>query len=84
MDSTSTSLKFSEFANVNMAEPILLSNSNMVAAVTIDPTTLVSQALGGFLGSPAVLAVPILAAFSVASLLAWGIVSYANPADPDE
>jgi len=34
--------------------------------------------------SPAILAVPILAAVGVASLIAFLIVAYANPADPDE
>jgi len=62
----------------------LESSSNTVAAATIDPTTALSQVLGGLLGSPIILLVPILAAFSIATVIAWLIVSYANPADPDE
>lgn len=62
----------------------LLSSSNSIAAATVDPTTALSQVLGGLIGSPAILAVPILAAFSVATVIAWFIVSYANPADPDD
>eukprot|EP00560_Eucampia_antarctica_P008735 CAMPEP_0197825550 /NCGR_PEP_ID=MMETSP1437-20131217/2602_1 /TAXON_ID=49252 ORGANISM="Eucampia antarctica, Strain CCMP1452" /NCGR_SAMPLE_ID=MMETSP1437 /ASSEMBLY_ACC=CAM_ASM_001096 /LENGTH=118 /DNA_ID=CAMNT_0043425577 /DNA_START=46 /DNA_END=402 /DNA_ORIENTATION=+ len=59
-------------------------SSIQVAVDGIDPTVALTQILGNFLGSPAVLAIPILAAFSVASVIAWFIVSYANPADPDE
>jgi hypothetical protein len=71
--------------DVNMlAEPTILSNSNAIAAATVDPTTALSQVLGGLLGSYAILFVPILAAVSVASVIAWFIVSYANPADPDD
>lgn len=64
-------------------EPLVSSSTNLAAA-TVDPTTALSNVLGGLLGSPAILAVPILAAVSVASLIAFFIVSYANPADPDE
>ena len=64
-------------------EPIL-SNSNTIAASTIDPTTVLSQVLSGLINTPIILAVPILAAVAVASLVAWLIVAYANPADPDE
>jgi hypothetical protein len=62
----------------------LLSSSNTIAAATVDPATALGTVLGGLLGSPAILAVPIVAAVSVASLIAFFIVSYANPADPDE
>lgn len=55
-----------------------------IAATTVDPTTALSQVLGGLLGSPAILLIPVLAAFTVASAIAWFIVSYANPADPDD
>lgn len=64
-------------------EPLVTSSTNLAAA-TVDPTTALSTVLGGLLGSPAILAVPIVAAVSVASLIAFFIVSYANPADPDE
>ena len=58
--------------------------SNTISAATVDPTTALSQVLAGVLNTPLILAVPILAAVSVASVVAWLIVSYANPADPDE
>ena len=55
-----------------------------VAAATIDPTTALTQVLSGVLNTPIILLVPILAAVGVASVLAFLLVSYANPADPDE
>jgi len=55
-----------------------------VAAGTVDPTTFFSGVLGGIIGTPIILAVPILAAISVAGVIAWFIISYANPADPDD
>jgi hypothetical protein len=55
------------------------SSSIEVSAGTLDPTAILSDLLGGFLGSPAVLAVPIIAALGLASLFAWGIISYASP-----
>ena len=58
--------------------------SNTISAATVDPSTALSQVLAGVLNTPLILAVPILAAVSVASVVAWLIVSYANPADPDE
>ncbi len=51
---------------------------------TVDPTTALSDVLGDLVQSPAVLAVPILAAVSVAALLVWFIISYANPEDEDK
>jgi hypothetical protein len=62
----------------------LASSTFEIAAGTIDPTTALAQVLAGLLGSPIILLVPVLAAVSVAALLAWGIFSYASPADPDE
>jgi hypothetical protein len=58
--------------------------SNTISAVTLDPATAFTQVLGGIINSPVVLLVPILAAVGVASIIAWLIVAYANPADPDE
>mmetsp|Transcript_15337 Transcript_15337/g.33362 ORF Transcript_15337/g.33362 Transcript_15337/m.33362 type:complete len:124 (-) Transcript_15337:273-644(-) len=58
--------------------------STVISAGTVDPTSLLSGILGGLLGSPAILLVPILAAVSVASVVAFFIVWYANPADEDE
>ena len=62
----------------------LASSTFELAAGTIDPTTALAQVLAGLLGSPIILLVPVLAAVSVAALLAWGVFSYASPADPDE
>ena len=57
--------------------------NNLVSVATLDPTTALNDALGGLLGSSAILAVPIVAALSVAGLIAFFIVSYANPEDED-
>ncbi len=56
---------------------------NLISVATLDPTTFLSDALGGLLGSYAILAVPIVAAMSVVAVIAYLIVSYANPADED-
>lgn len=83
--SARTSLNMIDMSQVDSSMPIsVLSNSNAVSAATVDPTTALSQVLGGLLGTPAILLVPILAAVSVATIIAWLIVSYANPADPDD
>lgn len=60
------------------------SSTTSISATTLDPTTLLSDLLGGFVSSNLILAVPIVAALAIASLVAFGIVSYANPAEPDE
>ncbi len=60
------------------------SSSELLSVATLDPTTVLSDALGGLLGSSAILAVPIVAALSVAGLIAFFIVSYANPEDEDD
>ncbi|KAK1734193.1 hypothetical protein QTG54_015196 [Skeletonema marinoi] len=60
------------------------SSSELVSVAALDPTTVLSDALGGLLGSSAILAVPIIAALSVVGLIAFFIVSYANPEDEDE
>ena len=57
---------------------------NIVAVSTLDPSTFLSDVLGGLLGSNAILLVPIVAALAVAGLIAFAIVSYANPADEDD
>lgn len=59
-------------------QPLLLS------AATIDPTTFLSNIFVGIVGTPLILAVPIVAALAVASLLAFLIVAYANPAEQDD
>jgi len=55
-----------------------------LSAATLDPTTFLSDVLGGILGTPIILAIPIVAAIAVASLIAFFIISYANPAEEDE
>ena len=55
-----------------------------LSAGAIDPTTVLSDLLGAFLTTPLILAVPIVAALSVAGLLAFFIVSYANPEVEDD
>jgi hypothetical protein len=49
------------------------------AETTIDPTAVLSNTLGNVIGSPAILAVPIVTALGVATLIAWLIVAYAEP-----
>lgn len=60
------------------------SSSQLQAAATVDPTAALSNILGNFLGSPAVLLIPIVAALGVASLIAFLIVAYAQPAVDDD
>jgi len=60
------------------------SSQIMVSATTLDPTTFLSDVLGGFINSNLILAVPIVAALSLASLVAFLIVSYANPASDED
>lgn len=55
-----------------------------VASSTVDPTSFLQDILGNVLGTPIILAVPILAALAVASLVVFAIVAYANPAEPDD
>jgi len=54
------------------------------SAITIDPATFLTDLLGAFISTPIILAVPIVAALGVATLLAYLIVSYANPAEPND
>mmetsp|Transcript_18218 Transcript_18218/g.45262 ORF Transcript_18218/g.45262 Transcript_18218/m.45262 type:complete len:129 (-) Transcript_18218:273-659(-) len=60
------------------------SSSMDLSASTLDPTTILSDVLGVFIGTPIILLVPILAALGVAGLLAYGIVAYANPEVEDD
>jgi hypothetical protein len=55
-----------------------------VSAGTVDPTTFLSDVFNGILGTPIILAVPILAALGVSGLIAWLIVSYASPVVEDD
>lgn len=63
------------------------SSSFFVLAETgsVDPTTVLNDVLGGLTGGPVILAVPIIAALAVATLLAALIVNSAAPeASEDE
>lgn len=60
------------------------SSTHLVAAATLDPTTFLSDLLGGFINSNLILAVPIVAALGLASLVAFLIVAYANPAEAED
>lgn len=67
------------------SSPTALSASTLTTAVsTVDPTSFLSDVLGGILGTPIILAVPILAALGIASLVAYAIVAYASPAAEDD
>ena len=55
-----------------------------VSASTLDPTTVLTDLFSGLLNSPAILAVPIIAALGVASLIAFIIISYASPVVEDD
>jgi hypothetical protein len=50
---------------------------------TIDPTTVLSDVFSTVLGTPLILAIPIVAALLVATLIAYLIVSYASPAEEE-
>ena len=60
------------------------SSSVDISAATLDPTTVLSDLLAGLIGTPAILLVPIVAALSVAGVIAFFIVSYANPEVEDD
>jgi len=65
--------------------PLPLSSSSMeLSAATLDPTTFLSDVLGVVIGTPIILAVPILLALGVAGILVFALVSYANPEVEDD
>ena len=70
--------------SLTMEASSISSTSVEVAAATLDPTTILSDVLGVFIGTPIILLVPIVAALGVAGVLAWGIVAYANPEVEDD
>jgi hypothetical protein len=83
--SSSTSSTSSSSLKMLLGMPEGLADSSLqLSASTLDPTTALSDLLGGLLGSPAILLVPIGAALAVASLIAFFIVSYANPEVEDD
>jgi hypothetical protein len=70
--------------DITIASSFTDATTNTVAVSTLDPSTFLSDLLGGLLGSYAILAVPIVAALAVVGVIAFAIVSYANPADEDD
>jgi hypothetical protein len=60
------------------------SSSLEVSQLTFDPTALFSDIVGAFVSGPIILAVPIVAALSVAGLFAFLLVSYASPVVEDD
>jgi hypothetical protein len=60
------------------------SSSFHMAVSTVDPTTFLSDVLGSFINSPAILAIPIGAALLIAFLIAYLIQAYASPQVEDD
>jgi hypothetical protein len=60
------------------------SSSFHMAVSTVDPTAFLSDLLGSFINSPAILAIPIGAALLVAFLIAYLIQAYASPQVEDD
>lgn len=58
--------------------------SDTVSAITVDPTTFLSDIFTGVVGTPVILLVPIVAALGVAGLIVAFIVGYANPQVDDD
>lgn len=76
---------FSDLSSMASVDSVAMSSSSMkLSAATLDPTTILSDVLGVFIGTPVILLVPIVAALGVAGVLAWGIVAYANPEVEDD
>lgn len=78
--------KFARTASYTSSElhAIFPDVSLTTAASTLDPTTILSDLFSGLINTPAILAVPIVAALGLASLIAFLIVAYATPAEPDD
>lgn len=74
----------SSFTTTTQKSAYFPSSSFEVSASTLDPTTILSDIFAGLIGTPAILAVPIVAALAVASLIAFIIVSYASPEVEDD
>ena len=58
--------------------------SSSLEVSAFDPTAILSDIVGAFMTTPIILAVPIVAALGVAGLIAFFIVSYANPVVEDD
>lgn len=80
-----SSAAFTATAAVPLLAPAFFeSSSELLAAATIDPTSVLSGILGGILGSPVILLVPIVAALGVAFVIGWLIFAYATPQVEDD
>lgn len=80
-----SSLDSADSLTSSLTAPLSSASSSIhLSADTLDPTTILSDVLGVFIGTPVILLVPILAALAVAGVLAWGIVAYANPEVEDD
>jgi hypothetical protein len=71
-------------AELTTSSFVTSSSTTLLAVPTLDPTTLLSDIFGNVLGTPLILAIPVVAALLVATLIAYGIVSYASPAEDEE
>ena len=84
---SSGSSSFSVTTTSSAIEESCSSSSSLhlsAAVATVDPTTFLQDLLGGVLGTPLILAIPIVAALGVASLIAFLIVAYATPAESED
>ena len=72
------------FDSIPSLSSSMSSSSLELSAGTLDPTTLLADIFGFLIGTPIILAVPILAALAVAGILVGGIVMYANPEIEDD
>ena len=79
VQTTSLSSSFFQMQDQQLSLP-----SETVAAATIDPSNFLSDVLGGIIGSPLILLIPVGAALTVAFLIGFLIFSYANPEVEDD
>lgn len=84
MPSTTTTMATAKVFPTKLAMMEDSSPLTLLAVETVDPTSFLQGLFGSVLGTPIILAIPIVAALAVAGLVAFAIVAYANPAEPDE
>jgi hypothetical protein len=72
-----------ETLSVPISSSTVESSLALSALPTFDPTTALSDVLGAVLNTPLILAIPIVAALLVATLIAYLIVAYAQPAEDE-
>ena len=56
-----------------------VAGTSTTTATTVDPTSAIDAIFGNLIDSPAILAVPIVTALGLATLIAWFIIAYAEP-----